>query len=262
MISTTLPRSERAGLPVIEAGHAHPILLLHGVGLCAEVWGPQIQTLSTTYHVLAPDMPGHGQTPLDGACETLRDYVDAVRPLLNALGEPALVVGHSMGAMIALELAATMPARVCGVAALNAIYRRSDAAKVAVRARADGLDGQSIPDPTPTLARWFGADASPERAACDHWLRAVDPMGYKRAYTVFAQSDGPSRSTLSVIPCPALFATGAAEPNSTPAMSRAMADLAPRGRAEIIADAAHMMPLTHAPDVNRLLLALGREVWS
>ena len=159
MISTTLPRSERAGLPVIEAGHGHPILLLHGVGLCAEVWGPQIQTLSTTYHVIVPDMAGHGQTPLDAACETLRDYVNVVRPLLDALGEPALVVGHSMGAMIALELAAAMPARVCGVAALNAIYRRSETAKAVVRARADGLDGQSVPDPTPTLARWFGADA-------------------------------------------------------------------------------------------------------
>lgn len=39
MTSTILPRSERAGLAVLEAGAGRPVVLLHGVGLNAEAWG-------------------------------------------------------------------------------------------------------------------------------------------------------------------------------------------------------------------------------
>jgi pimeloyl-ACP methyl ester carboxylesterase len=138
---------------------------------------------------------------------------------------------------------------VRGVAALNAIYRRPEAASLAVQARAAALDGISAPDPAATLARWFDS-ASPERDACEDWLRAADPAGYRDAYRVFAAADGPADATLAALPCPALFLTGAREPNSTPAMSRSMAALVPQGRAEIIEDAAHMMPMTHAAQVT------------
>lgn len=80
--------------------------------------------------------------------------------------------------------------------------------------------GGSAPLPaTPTLTRWFGAEASAQRTACETWLRSADPAGYRAAYRVFAHENGPSASDLAVLYCPALFLTGADEPNSTPAMS-------------------------------------------
>jgi pimeloyl-ACP methyl ester carboxylesterase len=261
MISTTLPRSELAGLSAIVAGTGRPVLLLHGVGLRAEAWGAQIKALRDTYHVIAPDMPGHGQTPCNAQCKVLGDYVKAVLPLLRMLDEPALVVGHSMGAMIALELASSAPDCVRAVAALNAIFERSDGAKAAVQARAASLDGHTVPDPTPTLERWFGTGQSSQRSACDDWLRMADPLGYKQAYTAFAHADGPSRQALNRLACPALFATGALEPNSTPDMSRMMADLAPQGRALVVDGAAHMMPMTHPADVNSALSAFAQDIW-
>jgi pimeloyl-ACP methyl ester carboxylesterase len=56
--------------------------------------------------------------------------------------------------------------------------------------------------------------------------------------------------------------TGALEPNSTPAMSEAMAALTPKGRAIIVPDAAHMMPMTHPEVVNAALLDFAAEVLS
>jgi pimeloyl-ACP methyl ester carboxylesterase len=53
--------------------------------------------------------------------------------------------------------------------------------------------------------------------------------------------------------------TGAQEPNSTPAMSRAMADLAPDGQAVIIEGAAHMLPMTHREEVNTHLLSFAER---
>ncbi|MFD2856780.1 alpha/beta fold hydrolase [Seohaeicola zhoushanensis] len=58
---------------------------------------------------------------------------------------------------------------------------------------------------------------------------------------------------------PALFMTGEAEPNSTPAMSRAMAELAPQGQALVVPGAAHMLPMTHPDVVNAALLDLAAD---
>jgi pimeloyl-ACP methyl ester carboxylesterase len=104
------------------------------------------------------------------------------------------------------------------------------------------------------LERWFGDALTPEREACAGWLRSVCPVSYKTAYSAFAHSPLPDRAMLASLACPALFMTGGAEPNSTPAMSEAMARLAPRGRAIIVEGAAHMMPMTHAGIVNAALI--------
>ena len=233
------------------------VVLIHGVGLQAGAWREQIDALARDFKVMAIDMPGHGGSALLDGQGALADYSDAI---VAALPEPAVVIGHSMGAMIALDLAIRYPDRVRRVVALNAIYQRSVAARDAVMARAAGLDGRTMVDPSATLARWFGATSSPERDACRTWLRDVDPAGYQMAYRVFARENGPSDAQLATLACPALFVTGSDEPNSTPAMSRSMADLAPQGRAIVIDDAAHMMPMTHAAQVNAALLDFAQEV--
>lgn len=256
----TRPRSERSGLAWIEQGAGPSVLLLHGVGLRAEAWNAQVDALTEAgFHVLAPDMLGHGSSSAPPAPASLSDFV---QPVANLIRSPVVIAGHSMGAMMALELAARHPEKVKGVIALNAIYRRSSAARQAVQARAGGLDGRSPVVAGPTLDRWFGAAPSPARDACADWLQSMQPEGYKAAYSVFANEDGPSDDTLKSLGCPALFMTGADEPNSTPQMSRAMAALAPEGRAEIVADAAHMMPMTHADQVNAALVRHAQECLS
>lgn len=259
MIWTTRQRSKVAGLSAIVAGQGEPVLLIHGVGLRAEAWNAQISALSEHFQVTAVDMPGHGDSALPAGSSALKDYTDAIAAVLY---RPALVVGHSMGAMIALDLAARYPHLVRGVAALNAVFERPSEAAHAVQERAAQLDGVTVADPSAPLERWFGNAPSPERKACKDWLCNVDPAGYRAAYRVFAHENGPSRDALAALTCPALFMTGADEPNSTPEMSLAMADLAPNGRAVILPDAAHMMPMTHAEQVNAALLAFATEVFA
>ncbi|NDV99997.1 alpha/beta fold hydrolase [Salipiger sp. PrR002] len=254
MIWTTRRRSDLGdGLAGIEAGSSGPrVLLIHGVGLRAEAWGAQLEALAQHCRVTAVDMPGHGESTLAGE-NALADYAGRIASLLDG---PALIAGHSMGAMIAAEIARQVPERVSALACLNAIYRRSDEAKKAVAARAAQLDGLSIADPEPTLSRWFEDAETPARAACRDWLTGADPEGYRAAYRVFAAEDGPRDDTLRGLSCPALFMTGGREPNSTPAMSQAMAALVPQGRAVVLPDAAHMMPMTHADAVTAELLRL------
>ena len=258
MIWTTRPRSEFGALAAIRQGEGPALILLHGVGLRAEAWAAQIDALAAGWTVIAPDMPGHGESPLPAEPLTLATYTDLLAAAMAgqaSMAEPVCIAGHSMGAMIALDLAIRYPAMIRGIALLNGIYRRTPTAAAAVQRRAASLDGVQGADPADTLARWFGDELSPEAAACRAWLRDVSPRGYRAAYRVFANEDGPPDADLRALRCPALFATGAAEPNSTPAMSETMAALAPDGRAAIVEGAAHMMPMTHRETVSTMLAA-------
>lgn len=256
MTWTTRPRSEVADLRAICAGEGPTVLLIHGVGLRAEAWGGQLQGLMHNCRVIAIDMPGHGESPRLADKPDLTDFTDAIAAVLSS---PAVVIGHSFGAMIALDMAARYPKRVRAVGAFNGIHQRDPRARQAVLERAGQLDGESVADPSATLDRWFGTVPSAERDACAAWLRDVDPAGYRDAYRVFAAQDGPSESTLKGLSCPALFVTGRNEPNSTPAMSQRMADCAPLGRAVIIENAAHMLPMTHAAVVTPILRQFVQE---
>ncbi|MFQ5567647.1 MAG: alpha/beta fold hydrolase, partial [Paracoccaceae bacterium] len=115
------PRQKTGGIAWREAGRGPPVLLIHGVGLNADAWEPQIVTLSTRRRVIAADMPGHGASDLlpDGA--GLKAYVTAMADLIDALGvSPVPVVGHSMGALVALGLALDHPQKVAALVTLNA----------------------------------------------------------------------------------------------------------------------------------------------
>lgn len=71
------------------------------------------------YTVLAPDLPGHGRSAGD-PLPSIEAMADWVRALLDALGlARAAVIGHSMGSLIALELAARFPERVARLALLG-----------------------------------------------------------------------------------------------------------------------------------------------
>lgn len=258
MIWTTQPRSDAPGrLAVWRQGQGPALVLIHGVGLRAEAWAAVMPRLSQVFTVHALDMPGHGGSPLAGA-GTLADFVDRVETFVRFLDRPAAIAGHSMGAMIATEVAGRLPSRTTGLAALNAIFQRQPDAAKAVQARAGALDGKTLPSPDPTLRRWFGdapdGSSSDAANACRGWLSTVDPEGYATAYRIFAQHDGPSATRLGELSVPALFQTGRHDPNSTPVMSEAMAMLAPKGIAITVEDAAHMMPMTHPDAVANALI--------
>ena len=257
MTWTTRQRSDVGELAAIVKGRGPLILMIHGVGLRAEAFAGQIDALAQDHRVIAIDVPGHGESAMMPGLADIAAYTDVCAATFS---EPALVVGHSMGAMIALDMAHRYPDRLRGVAALNAVFDRSDEAAAAVRNRANSLDGKTVADPEPTLTRWFGDSPSVERDACRSWLTSVDPAAYKSAYAAFATSNVPRAAALQALSCPVLFATGAAEPNSTPQMSLTMAGHAPDGQAVVIAGAAHMMPMTHVSQVNEALLQFAQRV--
>ncbi|MPZ09472.1 MAG: alpha/beta fold hydrolase [Kiloniellaceae bacterium] len=97
------------------------VVFLHGAGLDHTVWVlPARYFAHRGRAVLAPDLPGHGRS--EGAALTsIAAQADWVAQLLDEVGaEKAALVGHSMGALVALEAAARHPGRVGALALLGA----------------------------------------------------------------------------------------------------------------------------------------------
>jgi pimeloyl-ACP methyl ester carboxylesterase len=240
---------------------AETTVLIHGVGMNHSVWSPQIDALTAHFQVLAYDMPGHGESALPSTEPTLAEYAMQLATLLDTLKIARVhIVGHSMGALVALEFALTHPARMLSVAALNAVYDRTPEQRAAVMSRASTLDASATDSGVDaTIARWFGEPAPTHLASAAQDLRSlllnVNPAGYARTYRLFAGSDDAHVGRLASLDMPALFLTGEFDPNSSPAMSEAMAAATPHGRAEIIDGARHMMNVTDPERVNERLVA-------
>ncbi|NPT56939.1 alpha/beta fold hydrolase [Paraburkholderia elongata] len=250
--------------PRLEEARA-TVVLIHGVGMNQTVWSPQIEALTANYQVVVYDMLGHGDSALPTVAPTLDEYASQLEALLDTMRiERAHVVGHSMGALVALEFALKHPQRTLSVAALNAVYDRTPAQREAVMTRAATLgDAPLDTGVDATLSRWFGdpvpGHLTQAAQAVRGLLLSVDPVGYARTYRLFASSDDAHVGRLASLAVPALFLTGGCDPNSSPAMSRAMAAATPFGRAEIIANERHMMNVTDPEGVNERLLAFLAE---
>lgn len=246
-------RQVRNGIAFREKGQGEALLLIHGVGLNADAWGPQIEALSDTHRVIALDMPGHGESALSGA--ELSDYVEQAAAVLDALGiAKANVVGHSMGGLVAMGLALDHPDRVLRLGVLNSVYERTPEARQAVEARAAeiALTG-TCGDIEQPIRRWLGNGESQLHHQLRNWLAGMNPAAYARAYKIFATSDRLFSGRLEALAMPALFATGSDDPNSTPEMAEAMAAAAPRGKAAVLPGQRHMMNLVDPAGTNRLI---------
>lgn len=93
-----------------ERGKGTPVILLHGWNSTRKQWLLNLRSLSRELRVVAPDLPGHGDSAEGGFPLTLdgmADFLDAFRKNLRL--KRFDLVGHSMGGCIALRFAATRP---------------------------------------------------------------------------------------------------------------------------------------------------------
>jgi pimeloyl-ACP methyl ester carboxylesterase len=117
-----LPVTERrlqlAGVSsaVLEGGDGPPVLLLHGPGEFAALWGRVIPDLVRTHRVVAPDLPGHGASGLpDGPLDHDRVCMWLGELMERVCGSPPVVVGHLIGGAIAARFASERPSELSGL---------------------------------------------------------------------------------------------------------------------------------------------------
>ena len=85
--------------------HDRPLVLLHGLSANSTSWSAVIERTARRWHSYALDFRGHGRSDRTPGHYRLDDYLDDADRLLQVIGEPSVVVGHSLGAIVAAALA-------------------------------------------------------------------------------------------------------------------------------------------------------------
>ncbi|MEQ8715972.1 MAG: alpha/beta hydrolase [Acidimicrobiales bacterium] len=106
-------------------GEGNPLVLIHGSGNHLEVWGRVVPLLANRFRCVTYDMVDHGWSADSDHDATMGDYVGQLRGLLDALSlEAPVLVGHSLGAGVALHTAVADPGATAGVVAVSGSGRR------------------------------------------------------------------------------------------------------------------------------------------
>jgi len=242
------------------------LVLVHGAGCTHVTWQPQSRALAHAgYNVLVPDLPGHGDSEDLASVKTVEDYAAWLRRLLEALArqtglpaEPLVLVGHSLGACIAVSYAATWPAGVAGLALVGASLEM----KVNPGLLKDCLDNQPR---AVAFITSFGhgrmTHLGSAGTAPGAWVLGADralmlasrPEVLQRDFAVCAAWQGQAQAPQ--VACPTLVVSGALDRMTPAKAGRQLAESIPAARYELLPGVGHMLP-SEAP--RALLRALQR----
>ena len=110
-----------AKLHYMTAGHGTPLILLHGYAETSLMWKPIIPVLAERFTVIAPDLPGIGDSDIPADGLDMKNAAVGIHDLAKSLGvQKAEVVGHDIGLMIAYAYAAQFPTEVTKLVLMDA----------------------------------------------------------------------------------------------------------------------------------------------
>jgi len=245
-----------------------PVVLLHGIGSNGGSFEPLMACLGPSRALIAWDCPGYGRSlPLAAEWPLPQSYCDALARLLDRLTvHRAVVIGHSLGAIIAARFAATNPGRVAGVALISPAvgYRTlpGTALPDGVRARIDDLVRFGPKDFA--AARAPGLVHEPDRkpdvtAKVEAAMAAVRLPGYAQAVRMLASAW--IFDDTAALQVPTIVVCGANDRVTPPEQTKRVADtVPPRVRIGsdmiLIEDAGHAVTQEQPQQVARHLASL------
>lgn len=227
------------------SGAGDVVVFLHPVGLDSTCWKSLIQHMPA-YRSLAVDAAGHGESDVSPGEFSLDEMAADTAELIAAQGNgPCIVVGSSMGGMVAQAVALAAPDLVRGLVLLSTSHTLPPAGRAAMKQRASDSEKGMPTVIDATIERWFSAAfraSDPQTVADvrDHLL-TCDPIVHARAWRAISNLD--YESGLGSIRCPTLVMTGSADVSTPPAISQAMVKLLPGSVYREIPGAGHMAML-------------------
>ncbi len=237
-------------------GQGDPVLFIHGFPISGEMWKPTVDRLGPAWRCIVPDLRGHGQSDAS-ATTTMARLVDDLAELLEALPEsrPAVVVGLSLGGMLAFEFFRRHRPRVralvlCDTRA-NAetekgVAVREATAQTALTAGTRAVVDQMVP-------AVFGSHFPPDQ--CRYWydlMCRTSPVGVAAtARAIGARRE--SFTTLPQIDCPTLVVAGDQDTFTPPDQMRAIHDAIPGAQWALISGSGHVPPIEAPDEFARIL---------
>ena len=248
------------------AGSGPPVVCIQGVGVAGSGWGPQLPALASRFTVITIDNRGIGDSTLGSDLVTIDAMSADVAAIMEAERvERAHVVGHSMGGLIALQLALSRPSSVTSLSLLCTFANGADPTALSLRMAVLGLRCR-------LGTRQMRRNAMLEMILPEDFLSRTDRVALARELgTLFghdladqlpiasaqlrAMSACSARSRLSELGgIPTLVVSGRHDPIAPPQLGRDMADRIPGARYEEFTEAGHALPIQCESRLNALLL--------
>jgi len=248
--------SEPAKLSWRADGRGRQIVLLHPVGLSGRFWVDVVERLAVEFRCISIDLRGHGSSAWDGTPFGMDDLAGDVVACLEELGgRSSLLVGCSMGGMVAQGVALRAPHLVQALVLSNSTAAIPPPARDALRARGRlALEDREL-GAQDCIRRWFTDRFQTEQpvrvSIVREALLATDPQVIAQSWNAIADLDYEKR--LSTFEGPALLVTGEFDTSVSPVSCESHAAAFKRATAVVIPDAGHLTPC-EAPDAFAALV--------
>ena len=231
-----------------------PLLFLHGVGGGHHAWEDQVPYFGGLgYPSHAWDQPGYGKSAIVEPYD-LEQVSAALARLIGSLGgEPVVLIGHSMGGLIAQETYVRHPQLVKAMALCFTSPAfaggSSDFTKQFLAARIGPLDqGRSMAEIAAKLIPTMGSHSK----LAEQIMAGVPPDTYRKAVQLLTTFD--RRKELPDIKVPALLVAGSEDKVAPPSVMEKMASKIPGAEYALMPECGHLGPMDRPDAFNAILL--------
>ena len=253
------------GTAYLHGGVGRPLIFIHGWSMAAPVWQRQIYHFSNSgYEVAAIDLRGHGKSLKDGPY-TISQFAYDLKNFIHDRGyEKPVLVGWSMGAMVALEFVIKHPSKAAGICLVGGMPRFTEADDYT-----PGLPLKDVKGMKLKLKRDFERTIGEFRGAISNGLSESDKeilmhstypelKASKACLVELMEAD--LREGLGKIKLPTLLIHGDKDRVSYSAASEYMLERIPGASLSLIKDAGHVPFLSHQDEFNEALEEFLRRI--
>lgn len=247
----------------LQAGQGRAVVLLHAFPVAAEMWKPQLDAVPHGWTMIAPDLPGFGEssgTGTAGAATHVDDHADAVLGLMRHLSiEQAAIGGLSMGGYVTFALHRKAPQRFRAMiladtrAEPDTSEAKAGREKMQAEVRAKGAPG-AADIMLPKLLGANGSSVNPQSIAVREIILKNETQGIVDAIEAL-KTRPDSTPTLKQIACPTLVIVGDQDEVTPVPLSETMAREIPQATLTVIPGAAHLANVQQPEAFNRAMWA-------
>ncbi|PCI21503.1 MAG: pimeloyl-[acyl-carrier protein] methyl ester esterase [Piscirickettsiaceae bacterium] len=248
-------------LAIKEGGSGQNLVLLHGWGMNSSIWDSLLPELQRNFNVICVDLPGHGQSKCD-ATWTMEQFVDV---LADQLPKQCVILGWSLGGMLALRYAAKYPSRVSGLIMLASsakFVRSKDWRQAQPKAVLQIFADKLLENPNASIKRFLllQTQGMDDQAGLNRLLVQVlandklpNLAGLKSGLDILATAD--LRLDLANITSPLLQILGAKDQLVPLAVAADSKSLSPTMQSVVVKGAAHVPFISHPTETIKAIRA-------
>lgn len=233
----------------------NPVILIHGAGGNHLYWPPNIRRLPG-YWVMAVDLPGHGKSPGPGK-SSISAYSTVLLNWLQAMKiQKALLVGHSMGGAITLDMAIHSPERVLGIGLVGS----SASFKVNQELIHNTQQADTYPEAISKIIQW---SFSPQTSSYIKQIaaqRLIETPAEVLRNDLIASQEFDVTQQLDLVNAPSLVVCGEQDKMTPLRNSAYLAEHIPGAQMVVIPEAGHMVMIEKAAQVEENLIRFIQQV--